>query len=65
MDDLNQELQKKVKALTKVLREKEEMEKENEELRKRIKRLSNAVQVNGIPVVELFCLVGCGFFSLW
>ncbi|KAL8221662.1 UNVERIFIED_CONTAM: hypothetical protein K2H54_073925 [Gekko kuhli] len=44
MDDLNQELQKKVKALTKVLREKEEMEKENEELRKRIKRLSNAVQ---------------------
>ncbi|XP_015262907.1 PREDICTED: centrosomal protein of 290 kDa [Gekko japonicus] len=44
MDDLNQELQKKVKALTKVLREKEEMEKENEELRKRIKRLSNAIQ---------------------
>ncbi|XP_060101141.1 centrosomal protein of 290 kDa [Heteronotia binoei] len=44
VDDLNQELQKKVKALMKVLREKEEMEKENEELRKRIKRLSNAVQ---------------------
>ncbi|XP_077195096.1 centrosomal protein of 290 kDa isoform X2 [Paroedura picta] len=44
MDDLNQELQKKVKALTKVLREKEEIEKENEELRKRVKRISNAVQ---------------------
>ncbi|XP_054845400.1 centrosomal protein of 290 kDa [Eublepharis macularius] len=44
VDNLNQELQKKVKALTKVLREKEEMEKENEELKKRIKRLSNAVQ---------------------
>ncbi|XP_067415947.1 centrosomal protein of 290 kDa [Emydura macquarii macquarii] len=44
MDDLNQELQKKQKAITKVLREKDEMEKENEELKKRIKRLTNSIQ---------------------
>ncbi|XP_053262736.1 centrosomal protein of 290 kDa isoform X7 [Podarcis raffonei] len=44
VDDLNHELQKKVKAHTKFLREKEEMEKENEELKKRIKRLTNAIQ---------------------
>ncbi|CAM4468591.1 unnamed protein product [Lepidochelys olivacea] len=44
MDDLNQELQKKQKAITKGLREKEEMENENEELQKRIKRLTNSIQ---------------------
>ncbi|XP_053883594.1 centrosomal protein of 290 kDa isoform X1 [Malaclemys terrapin pileata] len=44
MDDLNQELQKKQKAITKRLREKEEMENENEELKKRIKRLTNSIQ---------------------
>ncbi|TFK11282.1 Centrosomal protein of 290 kDa [Platysternon megacephalum] len=44
MDDLNQELQKKQKAITKVLREKEETENENEELKKRIKRLTNSIQ---------------------
>nr|XP_006114062.1 centrosomal protein of 290 kDa isoform X3 [Pelodiscus sinensis] len=44
MDDLNQELQKKQKAITKVLKEKEEMEKESEELKKRIKRLTNSIQ---------------------
>lgn len=65
MDDLNQELQKKVKTLTKVLREKEEIEKENEELRKRIKRLSNAVQVNDMCIVELFGLAGCRVFVPW
>uniref|UniRef100_A0A452IHR6 Centrosomal protein of 290kDa coiled-coil region domain-containing protein n=1 Tax=Gopherus agassizii TaxID=38772 RepID=A0A452IHR6_9SAUR len=46
MDDLNQELQKKQKAITKGLREKEEMENENEELKKRIKRLTNSIQVS-------------------
>ncbi|XP_060135674.1 centrosomal protein of 290 kDa isoform X3 [Zootoca vivipara] len=44
VDGLNHELQKKVKAHTKFLREKEEIEKENEELKKRIKRLTNAIQ---------------------
>ncbi|XP_074919570.1 centrosomal protein of 290 kDa [Chelonoidis abingdonii] len=44
MDDLNQELQKKQKAITKGLREKEEMENENKELKKRIKRLTNSIQ---------------------
>ncbi|XP_019370373.1 PREDICTED: centrosomal protein of 290 kDa isoform X3 [Gavialis gangeticus] len=44
MDDLNQELQKKQKAFTKVVREKDEMEKENEELKKRIKRLTSSIQ---------------------
>ncbi|XP_044311124.1 centrosomal protein of 290 kDa isoform X4 [Varanus komodoensis] len=44
MDDLNQELQKKVKAHTKALREKDEMEKENEELKQRIKRLTHSIQ---------------------
>ncbi|KAM7178896.1 centrosomal protein of 290 kDa isoform 1-T1 [Macrochelys suwanniensis] len=44
MDYLNQELQKKQKAITKGLREKEEMENENEELKKRIKRLTNSIQ---------------------
>ncbi|XP_074868278.1 centrosomal protein of 290 kDa [Carettochelys insculpta] len=44
MDDLNQELQKKQKSITKMVREKEEMEKENEELKKRIKRLTNNIQ---------------------
>ncbi|XP_019400819.1 PREDICTED: centrosomal protein of 290 kDa isoform X3 [Crocodylus porosus] len=44
MDDLNQELQKKQKAFTKVIREKDEMEKENEELKKRIKRLTSSIQ---------------------
>ncbi|XP_066489245.1 centrosomal protein of 290 kDa isoform X2 [Tiliqua scincoides] len=44
IDGLNEELQKKVKALTKILREKEELEKENEELKKQIKRLTSAIQ---------------------
>ncbi|KAM9174143.1 centrosomal protein of 290 kDa [Pangshura tecta] len=44
MDDLNQELQKKQKAITKGLREKQEMENENEELKKRIKRLTASIQ---------------------
>ncbi|XP_065257056.1 centrosomal protein of 290 kDa [Emys orbicularis] len=44
MDDLNQELQKKQKAITKGLREKEETENENEELKRRIKRLTNSIQ---------------------
>ncbi|NXJ59339.1 CE290 protein, partial [Rostratula benghalensis] len=43
-DELNQELQRKQKAFTKMLREKNEMEKENEELKKRIKRLSSSIQ---------------------
>ncbi|KFQ12520.1 Centrosomal protein of 290 kDa, partial [Leptosomus discolor] len=47
-DELNQELQRKQKAFAKMLREKNEMEKENEELKKRIRRLSSSVQVEGI-----------------
>lgn len=47
-DELNQELQRKQKAFAKILREKSEMEKENEELKKRIRRLSNAIQVEVI-----------------
>uniref|UniRef100_A0A8C3J7D1 Centrosomal protein 290 n=1 Tax=Calidris pygmaea TaxID=425635 RepID=A0A8C3J7D1_9CHAR len=43
-DELNQELQKKQKAVAKMLKEKNEMEKENEELKKRIKRLSSSIQ---------------------
>ncbi|NXN63489.1 CE290 protein, partial [Himantopus himantopus] len=43
-DELNQELQRKQKAFSKMLREKNEMEKENEELKKRIKRLSSSIQ---------------------
>ncbi|NWW49799.1 CE290 protein, partial [Pedionomus torquatus] len=43
-DELNQELQRKQKAFTKMLKEKNEMEKENEELKKRIKRLSSSIQ---------------------
>lgn len=44
-DELNQELQKKEKALAKILREKNEIEKENEELKNRIRRLSSSIQV--------------------
>ncbi|KFV42116.1 Centrosomal protein of 290 kDa, partial [Tyto alba] len=44
-DELNQELQRKEKAFAKVLKEKNEMEKENEELKKRIRRLSSSIQV--------------------
>uniref|UniRef100_G1KLB8 Centrosomal protein 290 n=1 Tax=Anolis carolinensis TaxID=28377 RepID=G1KLB8_ANOCA len=44
LDDLNQELQKKIKAHTKVLMEKDDIEKENEELKKRIKRLTTSIQ---------------------
>uniref|UniRef100_A0A8B9QH07 Centrosomal protein 290 n=1 Tax=Apteryx owenii TaxID=8824 RepID=A0A8B9QH07_APTOW len=44
MDELNQELQRKQKAFTKVLREKNEMEKENEELKKKIRRLTSIIQ---------------------
>ncbi|XP_030116756.4 centrosomal protein of 290 kDa isoform X7 [Taeniopygia guttata] len=43
-DELNQELQKKEKALAKILREKNEIEKENEELKNRIRRLSSSIQ---------------------
>lgn len=48
IDSLKEELQKKVKAHTKILREKEEVEKENEEQKKQIKRLTSAIEVNGI-----------------
>ncbi|XP_010217467.1 PREDICTED: centrosomal protein of 290 kDa [Tinamus guttatus] len=44
VDELNQELQRKQKAFTKVMREKNEMEKENEELKKRIRRLTSSIQ---------------------
>lgn len=44
-DELNQELQKKEKAFAKILREKNEIEKENEELKNRIRRLSSSIQV--------------------
>ncbi|KFZ46367.1 Centrosomal protein of 290 kDa, partial [Antrostomus carolinensis] len=47
-DELNQELQRKQKAFAKMLREKNEMEKENEELKKRIRRLSSSIQVEVI-----------------
>lgn len=47
-DELNQELQRKQKAFSKMLREKNEMEKENEELKKRIKRLNSSIQVEVI-----------------
>ncbi|NXH37365.1 CE290 protein, partial [Myiagra hebetior] len=43
-DELNQELQKKEKAFAKMLREKNEMEKESEELKNRIRRLSSSIQ---------------------
>ncbi|XP_041265814.1 centrosomal protein of 290 kDa isoform X3 [Onychostruthus taczanowskii] len=43
-DELNQEFQKKEKALAKILKEKNEIEKENEELKNRIRRLSNSIQ---------------------
>uniref|UniRef100_A0A8C8VG79 Centrosomal protein 290 n=1 Tax=Pelusios castaneus TaxID=367368 RepID=A0A8C8VG79_9SAUR len=52
MDDLNQELQKKQKANTKVQREKDEMEKENEELKKRIKRLTYSIQVSLVFITD-------------
>uniref|UniRef100_A0A8C3U6T2 Centrosomal protein 290 n=1 Tax=Catharus ustulatus TaxID=91951 RepID=A0A8C3U6T2_CATUS len=44
-DELNQELQKKEKAIVKISREKHEIEKENEELKNRIRRLSSSIQV--------------------
>lgn len=44
-DELNQELQKKEKAIAKISREKHEIEKENEELKNRIRRLSSSIQV--------------------
>ncbi|KAJ7410332.1 Centrosomal protein of 290 kDa [Willisornis vidua] len=43
-DELNQELQRKQKAFSKILREKNEVEKENEELKNRIRRLSSSIQ---------------------
>uniref|UniRef100_A0A8U8CCF8 Uncharacterized protein n=1 Tax=Geospiza parvula TaxID=87175 RepID=A0A8U8CCF8_GEOPR len=43
-DELNQEFQKKEKALAKILREKNEIDKENEELKNRIRRLSSSIQ---------------------
>lgn len=54
-DELNQELQRKQKAFAKILREKSEIEKENEELKKRIRRLSNAIQVEVI-FKNMYCL---------
>ncbi|XP_040518226.1 LOW QUALITY PROTEIN: centrosomal protein of 290 kDa isoform X1 [Gallus gallus] len=43
-DELNQELQRKQKAFTKMMREKSEIEMENEELKKRIRRLTTGIQ---------------------
>ncbi|XP_010707151.1 centrosomal protein of 290 kDa isoform X1 [Meleagris gallopavo] len=43
-DELNQELQRKQKALTKMMREKNEIEMENEELKKRTRRLTSGIQ---------------------
>lgn len=53
-EELNQELQKKQKTLTKVMREKNEIEKENEELKKRIRRLTSSIQVE---VIFKKCLI--------
>lgn len=47
-DELNQELQRKQKALNKMMREKNEIEMENEELKKRTKRLTSGIQVEDI-----------------
>lgn len=47
-EELNQELQKKQKTFTKIMREKNEIEKENEELKKRIRRLTSSIQVEVI-----------------
>ncbi|KFW65263.1 Centrosomal protein of 290 kDa, partial [Pygoscelis adeliae] len=47
-DELNQELQRKQKAFSKMLREKNGVEKENEELKKRIRRLNSSIQVEVI-----------------
>ncbi|XP_062440904.1 centrosomal protein of 290 kDa isoform X2 [Rhea pennata] len=44
VDELKQELQRKQKAFTKMLGEKNEMEKETEELKKRIRRLTSSIQ---------------------
>ncbi|XP_021241017.1 centrosomal protein of 290 kDa [Numida meleagris] len=43
-DELNQELQRKQKAFTKMVREKNEIEMENKELKKRIRRLTSGIQ---------------------
>ncbi|NXJ16223.1 CE290 protein, partial [Odontophorus gujanensis] len=43
-DELNQELQRKQKAFSKMMREKNEVEMENEELKKRIRRLTSGIQ---------------------
>ncbi|OXB73557.1 UNVERIFIED_CONTAM: hypothetical protein H355_006566 [Colinus virginianus] len=43
-DELNQELQRKQKAFSKMMREKHEVEMENEELKKRIRRLTSGIQ---------------------
>lgn len=53
-EELNQELQKKQKTFTKVMREKNEIEKENEELKKRIRRLTSSIQVE---VIFKKCLI--------
>uniref|UniRef100_A0A6I8NXY4 Centrosomal protein 290 n=1 Tax=Ornithorhynchus anatinus TaxID=9258 RepID=A0A6I8NXY4_ORNAN len=44
LNELNSEFQKKQKAFSKILREKEEMNKENEDLKKQIKRLTHGLQ---------------------
>ncbi|XP_065599275.1 centrosomal protein of 290 kDa [Cyrtonyx montezumae] len=44
MDELNQELQRKQKTFSKMMREKNEVEMENEELKKRIRRLTSGIQ---------------------
>uniref|UniRef100_A0A803YAR7 Centrosomal protein 290 n=1 Tax=Meleagris gallopavo TaxID=9103 RepID=A0A803YAR7_MELGA len=51
-DELNQELQRKQKALTKMMREKNEIEMENEELKKRTRRLTSGIQQNLIDELQ-------------
>nr|XP_026653446.1 centrosomal protein of 290 kDa isoform X2 [Zonotrichia albicollis] len=51
-DELNQEFQKKEKALAKILREKNEIDKENEELKNRIRRLSSNIQASKEEIIR-------------
>uniref|UniRef100_A0A8C4SDF7 Centrosomal protein 290 n=1 Tax=Erpetoichthys calabaricus TaxID=27687 RepID=A0A8C4SDF7_ERPCA len=53
IDDLNLELQKNQKALSKVQTERDELVQENEELKKKIKRLSYSMQVRYSDEVNL------------
>lgn len=45
LNDLHNELQRKQKAYTKILREKDGIDQENDELKRQIKRLSSGLQV--------------------